>query len=126
MMDLTEIINNTYNLTDEIKKTKEYLTLKEKYELLVNNDVSSLLIKEFNEAKSIYSTNPSKENTHYLSLKKKALYENSLYIDYINALKEYNDFVKVIEITINDKIFSETVNNLLIRSKNKWYKDKNY
>ncbi len=104
-MDSTKVIEKEYALIDEIKKTKEYNDLVNAYNVLMNDDESKILIDEFNEAKTKELKSSTKENILDLSNKKKRLYTSKLYLEYIDKLKIYNDFVGEIEKKINSSLY---------------------
>ena len=111
-MDSTKVIEKEYALIDEIKKMKEYIDLVNAYNNLMNDEESRKLIDEFNDAKRIEKVSSTKENILYLSNKKKNLYTNKLYIEYVNKLKIFNDSVSEIEKKINDFLYPIEFNEL--------------
>ena len=110
-MDFKIILEDVYSLTDEIKETKEYKRLKSAYDTLMSNSETINLIKAFNEDKNNYSEN-NEDSIKRLSNSKKALYTHPLYIEYSNALIEYNNMIKTIENKINKAIYKDNVREL--------------
>lgn len=110
-MDYSVILDDLYQLTDEIKETKEYKTLKSSYDELMNNPQTIELIKIFNIDKANYNESNT-QSIEKLSLSKKALYTHPLYIKYSNALIEYNKMIKEIETKINKTVYKDNVRKL--------------
>lgn len=110
-MDYKDILLDVYSLTDEIKSTNEYKRLKSSYDNLCQNEETKVLIEKFNEDKLRYNENNS-ESIKRLSKSKKALYSHPLYIEYSNALIEYNKMIKEIENKINKAIYKENVRKI--------------
>ena len=109
-MDTTKIMDDVYRLIDEIKKSPEYLNVKDAYDRLISDDVASKLIKEFNDLKIKFDK--GEDVNKELSLKKKELYSNSLYIEYDKALLKYNKLAKDIEDKINKAIYKDNVRKI--------------
>ena len=109
-MDTTKIMDDVYRLIDEIKKSPEYLNVKDAYDKLMSDEKASILIKEFNDLKIRFDK--GEEVTKELSLKKKELYSNSLYKEYDKALIDYNKLAKDIEDKINKAIYKDNVRKI--------------
>ena len=112
-MDTTLIMEDTYNLIEEIKKSKEYLSLKESYNNLISDKDASILIEKFNRDKDNY--NKDKNNKDYikaLSLSKKELYSHPLYNTYSDNLIAYNKMISSIEEKINKALYLDDVLDL--------------
>ena len=108
-MDTLLIENDVYSLVDEIKETKEYKTLKESYDILVNTAETKSLIDEFNLAKEEYYKSENKDTLSKLSLAKAKLYSHPLYISYNERLIAYNKHIEKIEKLINKSLYGDEV-----------------
>ena len=122
-MESSNVILKEYELIDEIKKTKEYQELQSSYNNLINDLDSKKLIEEFNVAKDNEKNNSNKETILKLSIAKRNLYNNELFIIYTEKLKSFNDLAIEIENKINSSLFSDEIYELFRRRKNQWSKE---
>jgi len=122
-MESSNVILKEYELIDEIKKTKEYQELLSSYNNLINDLDSKKLIEEFNVAKDNEKNNSNKETILKLSIAKRNLYNNELFIIYTEKLKSFNDLAIEIENKINSSLFSDEIYELFRRRKNQWSKE---
>lgn len=123
-MDTTLIMEDTYNLIEEIKKSKEYLSLKESYNNLISDKDASILIEKFNVDKDNYNKNKNnKDFIKALSLSKKELYSHPLYKTYSDNLIAYNKMISSIEEKINKALYLDDVLDLSKSGCKKWLKE---
>ena len=122
-MESSNVILKEYELIDEIKKTKEYQELLSSYNNLINDLDSKKLIEEFNVAKDNEKNNSNKETILKLSIAKRNLYNNELFIIYTKKLKSFNNLAIEIENKINSSLFSDEIYELFRRRKNQWSKE---
>ena len=113
MLVSLDLYDSIYEVIDAIKKSREYLDVKDALDKLEKDEYTSKLIDEFIKSRDLYNKYPTKENTINLSKIKKELYSNNLYKDYINKLKVYNTEIERIEKEIDNALYSKELKNLL-------------
>lgn len=108
MMETYEIINQTLDCIDKIKKNPAYLSLKEKAEAV--NDNCKELIESFTKARSKYY-DVMKYGKHHpdyqravtqLTNAKSMLYQNQFYQDYIHELTSFNQELSLFNQALNE------------------------
>ena len=113
MLISVDLYESIYEVIDAIKKSKEYLDVKETLERLENDDYTKDLIIEFQKARDLYNKYPTKENTSNLSKVKSELYNTSLYKDYTLKLSIYNKEIDRIEKEIDNALFKKELKMLI-------------
>ena len=112
-MNTSKVMDDVYEVIDEIRESAEYRYLKDAYDNLLSDKEGAKLIKDFDQAKAAYSLDPSNPLAiKNLSLKKKALYTFDLYKVYDKSLMVYNEKEKELEEKINDALFKENVKKI--------------
>lgn len=108
MMETYEIINQTLDCIDNMKKNSAYLSLKEKAEAV--NDNCKELIETFTEAKTKYyevmkygKHHPDyQEAVQKLTNAKTMLYQNQFYQAYLNELTSFNQELSIFNEALNE------------------------
>lgn len=107
---MDEIYTLAFKLHDLLLDSKEYLKLKEKEKLMLDDKKTNKLIQKYHELEVLYNENKSSNNLTLLHQIKLELDLNPLVKDYQKAYKEYQILIG----QITDLVFLDFKNDTLI------------